>query len=57
MHPITTADSLDSKLTSHTLSIIEHTDFAQRIARYMSKFKSNVNRAILIYMLKSIDLA
>ena len=48
MHPTTTSDNLDSKLTIHTLPIIENTDFFQEIARYMSKCKNNANRAILI---------
>ena len=48
MHPITTTDSLDSKLASHTLSTIEHTSFPQGIAHYMNKCKSNANKTILI---------
>ena len=48
MHPITTINNLDSKLASHTLLIIEYTSYPQGIAYYMSKCKSNANRAILI---------
>ena len=48
MHPITTADSLDLKLASHTLSKLEHIGFAQEIACYTSNYKSNAKRAIPI---------
>ena len=50
MHSIKTTNSLDLKLTSHTLSIVEQTGYSQGIAHYMSNYKSNLKRAILILL-------
>ena len=47
-HPLTMTDSLDSKLISYALSIIEHIGFYQGIAHNTSKCKNNANKTILI---------